>query len=184
MGSPRPPQAALEAASTCNLEPRRPGPRNNNKKCHQTQLSLMGPDLGDWCQKTQGKARWYVPGSQSTTERSPGPLSSPFSSLSAPGQQWVGGRGDTRLMVSEAGGQPPTRPIKLLQRLPQPGSAGREAEKDSRGREANPCLPRRAGLPHPSSALALGAQPAGRPAPGFVSAVAAGRGMTHPGVLS
>lgn len=81
-------------------------------------------------------------------------------------------------------GQPPTRPIKLLQRLPQPGSAGREAEKDSGGREANPCLPRRARLPHPPSALALGAQPAGRPAPGFVSAVAAGRGMTHPGMLS
>ena len=42
----------------------------------------------------------------------------------------MGGRGDTRLMVSEAGGQPPTRPIKLVQRLPQPGSAGREAERE------------------------------------------------------
>lgn len=42
-------------------------------------------------------------------------------------------------MVSETGGQPPTRPITLLQRLPQPGSARREAEKDS-GKRGRPTL--------------------------------------------
>ena len=99
---------------------------------------MRGPDLGNWCQKTRGKARWYVPGSRSTTERSPGPLSCPFPVCLRQGGG-VGGRGDTRLMVSETGGQPPTRPITLLQRLPQPGSARREAEKDS-GKRGRPTL--------------------------------------------
>lgn len=93
----------------------------------------------------------------------------------------VGGRGDTRLMASEAGGQPPTHPAKILQRLPRAGSARREAENGC-GEEASPCQPGRARLPHPLSAPRLRAQPAGGPAPRFVSAAAAGRG-THPCVV-
>ena len=41
-------------------------------------------------------------------------------------------------------GEPPTHPAKILQRLPRPGSARREAEKDC-GEEVNPCQP---GEPH------------------------------------
>lgn len=143
----------------------------------------MGPDLGNWCQKTRGKARWYVPGSQSTTERSPGPLSCPFPVFLCQGGG-VGGRGDTRLMVSEAGGSRPLVQSRSSNDSPNLALPGVKLRKTLGGGEANPCLPRRAGLPHPLSALPLGAQPAGRPAPGFASAFAAGGGMTHPGMLS
>lgn len=72
---------------TCDLESKGPAKEITMRNVtRHTQLSLMRPDLGNWCQETHRKARWYFPGSWSTMERSPGPLSCPFLSRSVPGR--------------------------------------------------------------------------------------------------
>lgn len=113
--APGPTGSLWKHESTCDLECEGPakGITMRNATRHS---SLMCLDLGMGVRRHTEKPDGIFQGHGPPWRAAQRPFSCPFPSPSAPGRLgWEHKRpGDTRLMASEAGGQPPTRPVTIL----------------------------------------------------------------------
>lgn len=114
--APGPTGSLWEHESTCDLESEGPA-KGITMRTVSRQALFDASRPGEWVSETHRKARWYFQGSRFTVERSPGPLFMSFPESACARAAGAGAREAGRHKINgfRGRGQPPTRPVTILQ---------------------------------------------------------------------